>query len=169
MPRAGCQDRSAVRTAFYWLDFYLVSISLPTDSTLAAFYAVKSVAAINAASPKAYVTMTFSLFSIACLVMATTRIRWRSWQGGGIRRMSLPSRIGSHSGAWMVSDRLASGSRILFVVTISFLALMWVRQHCGARAFTPAILVAGAIAALRPAAGPINMSCRDLARHQATE
>lgn len=133
---------------------YLVALLAPVDSRLAAAYTVKSVAAINAAYPKVYLVMASSLFSIACLVIATTQVFRRSGRESIFVAWALLAGLASIAALGWSLTADASGSRIQFVGDVVFVAvtcrvLVVVREQFRPAMFRSVMLVVGSVAAWR--------------------
>ena len=134
---------------------YLVALSLPADSRLAAMYNVTAVSGVNAAWSKAYSIMAVSLFSTVCLVVATALVFFRrSPREALLTGWVLLAALASVAALGLSPTAFVSGDRIRFIASVVFLAvtcraLPVFREQYGELAFKGAMALAGAIAVLR--------------------
>ena len=134
---------------------YLVALSLPADSRLAAMYDVAVVSGVNAAWSKAYAVMAVSAFSTLCLVAATALVFFeRSPREALLTGWVLLAALASVAALGLSPTAFVSGDRIRFVALVVFLAvtcraLAVFRERYGESAFKGAMALAGAVAALR--------------------
>jgi hypothetical protein len=133
---------------------YILPISVPSDSSIMAFYAVKSIGGVNAASRMAYFAMALSLFAISCLVMAIARMFSRSRTESVFVLWAMLVGLASIAALGWSPTAYASGNRILFVCAIIFLtvtcrAVVLARAQFGETTFKCGAFAVVAIAALR--------------------
>jgi len=134
---------------------YLVALSLPADSRLAAMYNVTAVSGVNAAWSKAYSIMAVSLFSTVCLVVAAALVFFRrSPREALLTGWVLLAALASVAVLGLSPTAFVSGDRIRFIASVVFLAvtcraLLVFREQYGELAFKGAMALAGAIAVLR--------------------
>jgi hypothetical protein len=139
--------------AFIGLQF-LLTLAIPPDSKVAVMYAFKSVGAMEAASSKAYEMMAFSMFAIACLVISTAHVFWRSgWEAIFVAWALLVGLASIAALGWSPTAH-ASGARIQFVCAIIFVAvtcrvIVAVKDEISPGFFKGAMILATSVAALR--------------------